>query len=113
MTSSLHCDNGRVRVSFDVEQAGCESCGERIGAALSDVGAVESVDIDEDADTATVVLSGSAGRDAIDAALEKASAGAGHAYRVRTDTWRELGSAPWTGVPVEGRPPVSRVPSRP
>ena len=79
-----------MRVVFDVEQAGCESCGKLISAALSHVGAVESIDIDEDADTATVVLSDAPSRDAVDTALAKASAGAGHAYRVRTDSWRPL-----------------------
>ena len=82
-----------MNVVFDVEQAGCESCGKLIGAALSRVATVESIDIDEDADTATVVLSGSAGQGTVDAALEEASTGAGHVYRVRTDSWRQLDSA--------------------
>jgi copper chaperone CopZ len=77
-----------MRVVFEVEQAGCESCGKLIGTALSDVGTVESIDIDEDADIATVVLSGPASAGAVDAALEEASATAGHAYRVRPDSWR-------------------------
>jgi len=80
-----------VRVLFDVEQAGCQSCGELIGTALGRVGTVESIEIDEDSDTATVVLAGSASRGAVDSALEGASAGAGHAYRVRADSWRPLG----------------------
>lgn len=79
-----------MRVAFTVEQAGCESCAELIGAALSEVAAVESIAIDADADVATVVLSGASGQDAVDAALEKASAGAGHAYGVQADSWRSL-----------------------
>jgi len=77
-----------VRAVFDVEQAGCESCGKVITAALSRVATVESVEIDEDADTAKVVLAGSAEPDAVDAALAEASADAGHAYRVRPGSWR-------------------------
>ncbi len=80
-----------MRVVFDVEQAGCESCGQVIRAALNRVGIVESVEIDEDADTATVVLSGSAEPDSVGAALQDASADAGHVYRVRPGSWRPLG----------------------
>lgn len=79
-----------MRVTFTVEQAGCESCGELIGAALSEVATVESIEIDADADVATVVLSGASGQDAVDAALEQASAGAGHDYGVQADSWRSL-----------------------
>jgi len=77
-----------MSVVFDVEQAGCESCGKLISAALSHVGTVESIDIDESSDTATVVLSGQPSPASVDAALEEASAGAGHAYRVRAGSWR-------------------------
>jgi copper chaperone CopZ len=77
-----------MSVAFDVEQAGCESCGKLIGTALNLVGTVESIEIDEKSDTAKVVLSGDAQRAAVDAALEEAAAGAGHAYRVRADSWR-------------------------
>lgn len=80
-----------MRVVFEVEQAGCDSCGKLIGGALADVGTVESVEIDEGADLATVVLSGAASRGAVDAALEQVSAGAGHAYRVLPGSWRTLG----------------------
>jgi copper chaperone CopZ len=79
-----------VTVTFDVEQAGCESCGKLISAALSRVGAVERIDIDENADLATVSLSGTASEDAVAAALVEASAGAGHEYRVRAGSWRAL-----------------------
>ena len=76
-----------MSVVFDVEQAGCESCAKLIGAALDKVGTVESIEIDEAADSAKVVLSGSVDREAVDAALEDASAGAGHAYRVQAGSW--------------------------
>lgn len=76
---------------FEVEQAGCESCGKLIGAALGEVGTVESVAIDESADLATVVLSGAPAPGAVDTALEEASAGAGHEYRVRAGSWRTVG----------------------
>lgn len=78
-----------MKIAFEVEQAGCESCGKVIGAALGKVGTVESIEIDETADRAKVVLSGSAGRDAVDSALAEASAGAGHAYSVQAGSWRE------------------------
>jgi copper chaperone CopZ len=78
-----------MRVVFDVEQAGCESCGKLISSALSKVGAVESVEIDEGADVATVVLSGAGSQAAVDSALEEAS-GAGHDYRVRAGSWQAL-----------------------
>lgn len=80
-----------MRVAFSVEQAGCESCAKLIGAALGQVGEVESIAVDADADAATVVLSGVAGRDEVDAALEEASAGAGHAYSVEAGSWNPLG----------------------
>lgn len=80
-----------MKVVFDVEQAGCESCGKLISGALSKVGAVESVEIDESADLATVVLSGAGSQGAVESALEEASAGAGHDYRVRAGSWRALG----------------------
>ena len=77
-----------MSVAFTVEQAGCESCGELIGSALAAIGAVESIEIDEAADTAAIVLSGAPGRDVVDAALAEASAGAGHAYRIQAGSWR-------------------------
>lgn len=80
-----------MKVSFEVEQAGCESCGKLINTALSRVGTVESVEVDESSDTATVVLSGPSSRGDIDAALEAASGGAGHAYSVRAGSWRSVG----------------------
>ena len=77
-----------MKVVFDVEQAGCESCGKLIRTALGEAGVVESISIDEDADVATVVLAGDVSRAAVDVALEQASPGSGHAYRVRPDSWR-------------------------
>jgi len=80
-----------MKVSFEVEQAGCESCGKLLGAALSPVGTVESIDINEGSDTATVVLSGPSSRGDVNAALEAASGEAGHAYSVRAGSWRSVG----------------------
>jgi hypothetical protein len=70
---------------FIVEQAGCESCAERVRSALAQVVTVELVSIDETADTATVVAHADTppSFEAIDAALAGASAGSGHTYRVR------------------------------
>lgn len=77
-----------MRVAFTVEQAGCASCGELIDGALGQIGTVESIEIDETADTAAVMLSGGASRESVDAALAEASAGAGHAYSVLAGSWR-------------------------
>lgn len=79
-----------MKVTFDVEQAGCESCGKVISTALADIGTVESIEIDEAADSATVVLSGEASPGAVDGALERASADAGHEYRIRVGSWQPL-----------------------
>ena len=70
---------------FVVEEAGCESCAERVRSALEGLVAVESISIDESQDTATVVARADTppSLDAIDAALAGASAGAGHTYRLR------------------------------
>ena len=80
-----------MSVAFTVEQAGCESCGKRIGDALSALGTVESIEIDEATDTAAVVLSGAPGPDAVEAMLAKASSGAGHVYGVQAGSWRAVG----------------------
>ncbi len=79
-----------MSVAFDVEEAGRESCGNLIRTALNRVGTVESIQIDEESDIANVVLSGEAQRAAVDDALEEVSAGAGHSYRVRADSWRVI-----------------------
>jgi copper chaperone CopZ len=71
---------------FIVEQAGCETCAQRVRSALAPVVTVESVSIDESADTATVVAYADTppSLEALDAALADASAGSGHTYRVRS-----------------------------
>lgn len=81
-----------VRLGFDVEQAGCDSCADRVRGALAPLGAVEAVEIDERADMATVVLESTVEPDraAVNEALSDASAGAGHLYRVRPGSWRVL-----------------------
>jgi hypothetical protein len=70
---------------FVVEGAGCETCAQRVRVAVAPLVAVESITIDETADTATVVGHADAppSLEAIDAALADASAGSGHTYRVR------------------------------
>ena len=79
-----------MKIAFDVEQAGCESCGKLVRAALESLGSVEELTIDEQADTASVVLTATAEPDqtAVDEALAGASASAGHLYRVRAGSWR-------------------------
>jgi copper chaperone CopZ len=77
-----------VTVEFVVSEAGCESCAALVRAALEPFGTVESVEVDEAADEATVRLAGDASEQAVDGALAEASAGAGHAYRVRPGSWR-------------------------
>jgi copper chaperone CopZ len=81
-----------MKVAFDVEQAGCESCARLVSAALAPLGVVESVEIDEAADTASVVLMPTVEHDqsAVDEVLAAASSGAGHLYRVRLGSWREF-----------------------
>ena len=79
-----------MRVAFEVEQAGCTSCGELIRAALGNVSTVESVEVDETADVAAILLSNAPASDVVEAALVTASAGAGHVYRIRTGSWREI-----------------------
>jgi copper chaperone CopZ len=75
---------------FDVENAGCQSCATKVRAALSPLGEVREVVVDEARDTATVHLLTAAEVEQrqIDGALEEASADAGHAYRVNPGSWR-------------------------
>ena len=76
-------------VQFVVEQAGCSSCATRVRDALSELGTVHDVAIDEAADVASVSLSASSVSDnGVNDALRKASAGAGHQYRVQPGSWR-------------------------
>ena len=75
---------------FEVENAGCSSCAEKVRSAISPLAAVQSVVVDEAADTATVRMTGSGEveqRD-VDDALSRAAAGAGHPYRVKPGSWR-------------------------
>jgi copper chaperone CopZ len=81
-----------AEVVFEVEQAGCESCAARVRGALEPFAEVREVAMDEDADSATVRASGAGlSEDAVNAALEAASHGSGHAYRVRPGSWRGEG----------------------
>lgn len=68
-----------------IEEAGCDSCVERVRAALEPLVTVEAISIDEGSDTASVVAHAERppSLDAIDAALAGASVGAGHTYRLR------------------------------
>ena len=79
-----------VSTVFDVLNAGCSSCAEKVRAVLSPLGAVEAIVVDEAADTATVRLVAPADltRSEVDDVLELASAGGGHAYRVKPGSWR-------------------------
>lgn len=77
-----------MSVSFVVQEAGCESCARLVRRALEPLGTVESVEIDEAADEATVRLDGDASEDDVNGALAGASEGVGHAYRVRPGSWR-------------------------
>jgi copper chaperone CopZ len=77
-----------MTVSFIVSEAGCESCAALVREALEPLGTVESVEIDEAADEATVQLGGDASEDDVNVALAGASEGVGHAYRVRPGSWR-------------------------
>jgi copper chaperone CopZ len=77
-----------VEVTFVVEEAGCGSCAARVRAALEPLAAVETIEIDGDADAATVRISGTASEDAVAGALAAASLGSGHAYRLRPGSWQ-------------------------
>ena len=81
-----------MKIAFDVEQAGCDSCADRVRDALAPLGVVEAVEVDEGSDTASVVLAPKSEPDqaVVDEALAEASAGAGHLYRVRPGSWRKL-----------------------
>jgi copper chaperone CopZ len=72
-------------VRLTIEHAGCESCAGRVRAALEPLVEIETITIDESADSATVVVRAETplSREAIDAALADASVGSGHAYRLR------------------------------
>lgn len=75
-------------LSFIVEEAGCSSCATRVRTALEPLGTVEAIDLDHDANHATVQLAGEGVSEAaVNAALEQASEGSGHTYRVRPGSW--------------------------
>jgi copper chaperone CopZ len=75
---------------FEVEQAGCSSCAQRVHGALSRVVAVAELAIDADADVAVVRLAAgaTASEDEVNRVLDGLSHGAGHAYRVKPGSWR-------------------------
>jgi hypothetical protein len=78
-------------VRFDVEQAGCESCGELVREALSPVLAIETLEIDRARDLARVTarLNDGSSVEAVDRLLAAAAEESGHAYRVGPGSWRE------------------------
>ncbi len=81
-------------IEFAVENAGCESCAERVRAALTPFAAVDRIDVDEAADRATVRVTADGDLDAaaVDAALAEASEGSGgHEYRIAAGTWSRRG----------------------
>jgi hypothetical protein len=77
------------KVCFVVAEAGCESCAERVRAALEPLASINSIAIDEQDDSATVVLDAvpKLSEEQINEALAQASAGAGHTYRIRHGSW--------------------------
>jgi copper chaperone CopZ len=76
-------------VTFDVEQAGCESCAARVRGALEPLAVVGDISIDAAADAATVRATGDElAEDLVNRALAEASHGSGHLYRVRPGSWR-------------------------
>ena len=76
------------RHSFVVEGAGCSSCAARLRVALAQVVRVEGIEIDDDADTAFVRVSGDeVSERRVEAALDTASEGSGHRYRIRAGSW--------------------------
>ena len=77
-------------VAFAVEQAGCAACATRVREALSPLASVLRIDVDEDADLSTVEAVPAPGvtEERVNAALLDASAGSGHAYRVKPESWR-------------------------
>jgi cation transport ATPase len=76
-------------IRFVVEHAGCSSCARRVRDALTTLTTVWEVDVDENADVAAVRVAASPGVTpaTVGAALEEASAGAGHEYRVQAGSW--------------------------
>jgi copper chaperone CopZ len=79
-----------TQVEFVVEQAGCASCAGRVRTALEALATVEAIDVDEEADAATVRVRplDRISEQAVVEVLRKASAGSAHEYRVRPGSWR-------------------------
>ena len=77
-----------MHLTFVVEQAGCESCAARVRGALEPLAEVVAIEVDEQADAATVHAAGDVSEEAVNEALQTASHGSGHAYRVRPGSWQ-------------------------
>ena len=79
-----------VDVSFEVVQAGCESCAARVRGALAPLLEISALEIDESRDAAVVVARADQEPriETMDELLAAASEGAGHAYRVRPGSLR-------------------------
>ncbi len=77
--------------SFEVEHAGCPACADRVRSALSELGRVEQITIDEEADSAFVLLQADGELEQVEVSelLARVSVGSGHAYRVRAGSWEE------------------------
>lgn len=78
-----------MTVEFTVENAGCASCAALVRDVLSELGAVESVIVDEARDAAAVRLAGTTAIAVVrvNRLLADASSGSGHAYRVAPGSW--------------------------
>jgi copper chaperone CopZ len=78
-------------VEFVVEQAGCSSCADRVRTALEAIAMVDAVQVDEEADAASVRMRSPdpISADAVGRLLSEA-AGSGHEYRVQPGSWRAL-----------------------
>ena len=79
-----------AEITFEVEQAGCESCAARVRGALAPLLEISALEIDESRDAAVVTARAAEEPpvETIDQLLAAASEGAGHAYRVRPGSWR-------------------------
>jgi hypothetical protein len=79
-----------VELTFEVEQAGCESCAARVRGALAPLLEISTLEIDESRDAALVTARTAEEPlvETIDQLLAAASEGGGHAYRVRLESWR-------------------------
>jgi copper chaperone CopZ len=76
--------------TFEVEGAGCSSCAARVTDALAPLTTVHAVEVDESTDTATVRAAADSdfSEEAVQRALDGASEGSGHSYRLKTGSWR-------------------------